>query len=228
VLVIVAVSAAGSRMAGILAALSSAAWFDFFLTQPYLRFTIEERDDLETAVLLTVVGIGVTEIALWGRRQQAFLSERDGYLSGITSAADLVAGGEADEKVVIDCIGLQIADLLKIVSCTYAAGPPGPHPRLERDGSVTRDGRVINVERGGLPVNDVIELPVARGGVVVGRYVLTAASRVVWTTPEQRRVAVTLADQAASAMSTGVGSGPRPVAQPFSRVAGPRAGRARR
>jgi hypothetical protein len=72
---------------------------------------------------------------------------------------------------------------------------------VERDGSITRDGSPIDVDRSGLPVNDVVELPVRREGMVVGRFVLTAATRVVWTTPEQRRVAVTLADQAAAAMA---------------------------
>ena len=50
-----------------------------------------------------------------------------------------------------------------------------------------------------------------RDGVVLGRFVLTAASRVVWTTPQQRRVAVTLADQAASAMAA---VGPQGSAEP--------------
>jgi K+-sensing histidine kinase KdpD len=39
VAVVVAVAANGHRLAGVLAALSAAAWFDFFLTQPYERFT---------------------------------------------------------------------------------------------------------------------------------------------------------------------------------------------
>ena len=33
----VAVAANGYRLAGVLAALSAAVWFDFFLTQPYQR-----------------------------------------------------------------------------------------------------------------------------------------------------------------------------------------------
>jgi hypothetical protein len=40
VVVIVAVAAAGNRLAGYLAALSAAAWFEFFLTRPYEQFTI--------------------------------------------------------------------------------------------------------------------------------------------------------------------------------------------
>ncbi|MBL8926233.1 MAG: DUF4118 domain-containing protein [Pseudonocardia sp.] len=76
VLVVVAVAATGYRAAGLLAALVSAASFDFFLTRPYLTFTINDRDDVETAVLLALIGLAVTEIALWGRRQQARASTR--------------------------------------------------------------------------------------------------------------------------------------------------------
>src|SRR5689334_7274010 len=69
VLVVVAVAASGYRAAGLLAAVVSAASFDFFLTQPYLRFAITERDDVEAFVLLALIGLAVTELALWGRRQ---------------------------------------------------------------------------------------------------------------------------------------------------------------
>ena len=49
----------------------SGVWFDFFLTEPYLRLTIADSDDIETTVLLVLIGVAVTEIALWGHRQQA-------------------------------------------------------------------------------------------------------------------------------------------------------------
>jgi len=40
VVAVVAVAAIGNRLAGALAAVSAAAWFDFFFTVPYYRFTI--------------------------------------------------------------------------------------------------------------------------------------------------------------------------------------------
>ncbi|MEU4103924.1 DUF4118 domain-containing protein [Streptomyces tanashiensis] len=52
VVVVVAVSALGNRFAGALAALSAVAWFDFFPTEPYRSFHIQDRADVETAVLL--------------------------------------------------------------------------------------------------------------------------------------------------------------------------------
>ena len=76
VVVIVAVAAFGIRLAGVLAAVSSAVWFDFFLTVPYNTFTINSSDDVELTVLLVLIGAAVTEIAIWGRRQQARVQRR--------------------------------------------------------------------------------------------------------------------------------------------------------
>ena len=64
VVVVVAVAAYGNRVAGFVAALSAGVWFDFFFTQPYQRFTITDRPDIETFVLLLVVGLTVTELAV--------------------------------------------------------------------------------------------------------------------------------------------------------------------
>jgi len=93
ILVVVAVAANGYRPAGYLAAVSAAAWFDFFLTRPYERFTITRREDIETTLLLLVIGVAITEIAVWGRRQHAAASRRAGYLDGINAAAQAAAAG---------------------------------------------------------------------------------------------------------------------------------------
>ena len=81
-LLVVAAAATGDRLVGVVAALSSGVWFDYFLTAPYHRFTIADRDDVEATVLLVVVGLAVSECALWGRREQARASRR-----GATSTA---------------------------------------------------------------------------------------------------------------------------------------------
>ncbi|MBO0876722.1 MAG: DUF4118 domain-containing protein [Pseudonocardia sp.] len=53
---------------------------DFFVTEPYDRFAITKRADIETAVLLMLVGVAVTEIALWGRRQHHERTRQDRHL----------------------------------------------------------------------------------------------------------------------------------------------------
>ena len=69
VLVVLAVAANGSWLSGTVAAVSAGIWFDFFLTEPYLRFTINDPEDVETALLLLVVGLLATAISVWGRRR---------------------------------------------------------------------------------------------------------------------------------------------------------------
>jgi len=90
VLVVVMVAAAGVRIAGFLAALSSGLSFDYFLTRPYDNIRIDDPNDIEVAVLLVLIGLIVTEVALWGRHQAASSSQRAGYLAGVLRTAELV------------------------------------------------------------------------------------------------------------------------------------------
>ncbi len=120
-LVVVAVAANGYRLAGVLAALSTAVWFDFFLTRPYERFSITRRTDIETTVLLLVIGVAVTELAVWGRREHAAASRRAGYLDGISAAAQAVrARGSASE--LIEQVSRQLTELLSLRTCRFQYG----------------------------------------------------------------------------------------------------------
>ena len=123
-LVVVAVAANGYRLAGVLAAVSTAVWFDFFLTQPYERFTITRRTDIETTVLLLVIGVAVTEIAVWGRRHYAIASRRAGYLDGINNAARAVAAG-GSAPALIDQVSTQLARLLRCGRASSSTASPG-------------------------------------------------------------------------------------------------------
>ena len=138
ILVVVAVAANGYRLAGFVAALSAAVWFDFFLTRPYERFSILRRADLETTVLLLVIGVAVSELAVWGRRQHATASRRAGYLDGIRAAAQAVAAGGSPSDL-IDQVTRQLTGLLALQSCRFQYGVAGigQPARLQHDGTVT-------------------------------------------------------------------------------------------
>ena len=202
VLVIVAVASFGIRPAGVVAAVSSAVWFDFFLTVPYNRLTIANREDIETTILLVVIGAAVTEIALWGRRQQARASRQSGYLAGVMTTSQAVArGGSTDD--VIDQVRTDLTAVLGIDGCKFVAGGKQPQEtQLNSDGSVTRGEHVYKVERDGLPTDSEIELVVQHAGVGRGRFLLTAASRIARPDLEQRLVAVALADQVGAALAS--------------------------
>lgn len=201
VLLIVAAASTGIRLAGFVAALVSAAGFDYFLTEPYNTLSITDRADVETAVLLLLVGAAVTEIALWGRREQARASLEQGYLDGVLTTAAAVAAGSASTGELIDHISHQIVEILQIDSCHFDAASRSGLPILGPTGTVTRGGRAINVARQGLPTDTNIALMVQSGGVVHGHLILTAATRVVRPSPEQLRVAVSLANQLGAALA---------------------------
>jgi K+-sensing histidine kinase KdpD len=157
VLLVVAAAATGVRTAGVAAALSTALWFDFFLTQPYQHFTITAQADVETAALLVLVGIAVTEVALWGRRQQALASRKDGYLNGVMRTASLVAAGHPEPEALIAQVADQLVEVLDIDDCRFDNDTRDIAPAaLMRDGTVTRHGHQVDVTRHGMPTDSEI------------------------------------------------------------------------
>ena len=202
VLWVVAAAASGDRLAGVLAALSGGVWFDFFLTEPYLRFTIADPDDIEATALLVLIGVGVTEIALWGHRQQGRAARRSGYLEGVLGAARIVSEGDTPASTLIDLVGRQITDVLGADSCRFVAGPIHDTriALLDHDGVVTRGGHTVDVDRVGLPHDEYVALLVRRGPRVIGHFLVTATTKVTYPSKEQRQVAVLLADQVAAAL----------------------------
>ena len=201
VLLVVAAAATGIRLAGIAAALTAAAGFDYFLTAPYHAFTIADPDDLETAVLLLLVGAAVSEIALWGRRQQARASREQGYLDGLLGTAGAVAAGQSSTGELIDLVRAQIVTLLRIDSCRFDPATHYGLPTLTDDGTLTRDGHTVDITRRGLPTDTAITLKVRSGGTVYGHYLLTASTRVIRPSRNQLRVAAMLADQVGAALA---------------------------
>ena len=202
VVVIVAVAAAGNRLAGYLAALSAAAWFDFFLTRPYETFDITSRYDIQTTVLLLVIGVAVTELAVWGRREHAAASRRAGYLDGIGATVEAVATGEGPSDLIGEVSG-QLTRVLSLRACRWQYGVAGlGHPaRLLHDGRVRAGDRIWAAESAGLPAGTETELLVESGGLLQGRFLLTPQPD-RRPTREQLLVAIALAEQ----VGAGLGS----------------------
>ena len=203
VLLVVTAAAGGDRVAGVLAALASVVGFDFFLTRPYLTLTIARSDDIEVAVLLVLISLAVTEVALWGYRQQAQAARRSGYLDGVLGAARVVAEGETSRAAVVDVVGRQVVDVLGADDVRYVDGPLRDVrvAVLDHDGTLTRAGRPVDVDRVGLPTDEYTALLVRSRHRVVGHFLVTATTRVSYPNREQRRVAVLLADQVAATLT---------------------------
>lgn len=203
VLVVVAAAATGDRLAGFVAALSSGAWFEFFFTVPFGRFTIADPNDIEVTGLLVLVGVAVTEIALWGRRQQARASRRSGYLAGVFGTSRIIAAPQTSPDALIEHVAHEIIQVMDIDDCQFVPGAgPGPQDAtLGSDGQVTRRGHLVDVERDGLPTDEPIGLVVRQGDTRHGQFVLTASTRIVRPSVQQLEVAVLLADQVGAALT---------------------------
>ena len=199
IVIVVAVAAAGSRLAGYLAAASAAVWFDFFLTRPYERFSISRATDIETTVLLLVIGVAVTEIAVWGRRQHATASRRSGYLAGINDAARAAAAGDSPPSLISQ-VSSTLVQMLALRSCQFQYGVAGlgRPARLERTGAVTVGGQAWDVQANGMPAST--ELLVESGGRLQGRFLMLADPS-ARPTDEQLLVAAAFADQVGAALA---------------------------
>ena len=198
VVAVVAVAALGHRLAGAVAALSAAAWFDFFFTQPYERFAIHGSSDVTTAVLLLAVGLAVSQLAARARRFQVVAITDAGYLARIHEAA-VLARSAGSAHSVVDHIRAELVDLLQLRGCRFEDGTLLGHPpRLEHDGSIMVGRRERDVDLLGMPAEEV-ELRLFGNGRYIGRFMLdpTPGSR---PSRQALLVAVTLADQAGAAM----------------------------
>jgi hypothetical protein len=194
VLLVVAAAATGDRPTGILAGLASAAGFDFFLTEPFLDLHIADAGDIELAALLLLVGLAVNELALWGGRQRAAASRREGFIEGVLEAAGLPGAGAAVPTT--EGVAEHVRATLGAERVRYRAGLPDADAAVVgRDGQVTCAGLTLDVARSGLPIDRVTAVPVVSGGRQVGWFEVTAATRQVRPDAEQLRVALLLADQ---------------------------------
>jgi len=200
VVVVVGVAALGNRVAGGLAAIGAAVWFDFFFTLPYGRFTIRRASDITTFALLLVVGLAVSQLAARARRLKLITITDARYLAQIHETAALGQSPRAAD-VIAGHVRDQLTALLDLQDCRYEHGMLLGHPpRLETDGTIRiRHGR-WDADESGLPSEET-ELRVFSSGQYLGRFMLTPnpGSR---PSLQARLVAVTLADLAGRALGT--------------------------
>lgn len=199
VVVVVGVAAIGNRDAGGLAAVSAAAWFDFFFTVPYYRFTIRGSADITTAVLLLVVGVAVSQLAARARRLQVIAITDAGYLAQIQQTVSLTQTAGRPMPLPITSGSNSSGCWTWRVAAFEYGSLLGRPPRLEPDGTVIAGHSKWDVEESGLP-GEEIELRTFGNGQYYGRFMMKPKPG---SKPslQARLVAVTLADQAGRAFS---------------------------
>lgn len=193
VLVVVAAAVLGGRGAGAVAALVSLASFDFFFTRPYYSFTINSRDDVETAVLLLAVGLIVGELVVRTRRSEEQAAVSRAEVVRVRRLSELAAGGEPRGRL-IGIVQGELVSLLPLTQCRFEPLPIKEHlPELTHQG-VRIPGLAENES---LPAHGRVALPVYGGGRPVGRFVLDLEEGAtgISVPPEDRALAIALADQ---------------------------------
>jgi K+-sensing histidine kinase KdpD len=201
VVVVLAAGVVGGRFPGAVAAVVAALSFDFFHTKPYGSLTIASWDDVETTLLLLVVGLVAGQIAVRARRSRTVAGQRRSEIQQLHHVAELVVGGAsaADvERAVCD----ELTQLLTLRDCWYEAEPATRvMPRLQRNGAIAAARyRHLGDEGFALPV-DGIEIPVLVGGRERGRLVLVPEPD-VGVSLDRRLVAIAIADQLGAALSS--------------------------
>ncbi len=199
VLVVVAAAIIGGRRAGALAAIVATLSFDFFLTEPYLSLKIETSTDLETALILLVVGLLVGAVASRGRRSQRGRERAEEAIASVHRVAEVMARGAPVDDVV-SIVTRELRSLLSLTDC-WLEFPPFTYvmPALERGGNI--GGSEHRWFGGGVTFSeDGVDLPVVEQGAPVARFVLIG-DPTASATIEERVVAVALADQLGVALA---------------------------
>jgi len=196
VAVIAPIAVFGERVAGVVASISGAVWFDFFLTRPYDRFAISHRPDVETTIAIFVVGLIITELAGRSRHHWRAANDSTQYVSMIHGVAELAAAS-VPVDVVIDQACASLITLLSLRSCSFERSLSNPPlAQIASNGDVINVGMRWPAHEIGIPGPES-EIVAQWRGQVQGRFVL-APARGVPVTLEQRIVAVALVDVVAA------------------------------
>ncbi len=203
VAVVVLIAVAGGPDAGAVAALSAAISFAFFHTRPYLHLRISSGDDIETAVLLLLVGLVVGHVASAGRRARNQAGDSLLEIKRVHRVAELLAHGEHPAAVVL-AAQAELFALLHLRACLFEAPPlDSDLERLEPSGALPAHRYRFQPDGGVHLPQQGIELPVIGGGRRLARFVLHPRPDTP-VTVQQRIAAVAIADQVGAALATPV------------------------
>ncbi len=202
VVVITLAAVIGDRVAGVVASISAALWFDFFYTRPYDSFTINHRPDVETTIAILVVGVVITELAGRSRHHFAAANEAYDFVGTIRDVAEAGARGAGDDEVDRERLRGRSR---RCSDC--ATAPSSQTSRIRRSRASTPTARWCTWGWSGRRATSASPDRAARSsralrGRVVGRFVLTPSTALP-VSRERRIAAVSVVDAAAAALAAG-------------------------
>jgi hypothetical protein len=200
VLVVVLAAIIGGRWAAAVAAVVATMAFDFFLTKPFVSMRIDSSDDIETVLLLLVVGLVVGEVAARGRASRRERERAADAIARVQRVADQVATG-APIEAIAESVKYEVTGLLQLHDCWLELAPyHWPLPTLERAGTLPATEHRFMANGFTLP-KDGVQLPVLEAGHEVARLVLIGDAEHA-VTLDERVLAVALADQLGAAFAS--------------------------
>jgi hypothetical protein len=194
--VILVAAIQGGHVLGAVAAFLAALSFDLFFTRPYYSLRIDRAEEIETAVLMLIVGVAIGEIVTRSKRDRFAAHVSRSNLERVSRITELAAGGEPPGRL-IRVARRELLDLLDLNDCEFERPPFfDALPRLSHSG-LTIPPMLGADAKTATDRSTRIELPIWAEGLEIGRFVLVLAddSTGLEFDPAARTSALALADQ---------------------------------
>jgi Domain of unknown function (DUF4118) len=194
-ILVVGSAALGGRYAGVLTGVVGALSFDFFHTQPYGTLRINNAKDIETVVLLLLIGALAGELTHLRDSHRQEKAEADGLLETVLAVSHVAAsGGSVDD--VWQSVKEALIHELGPVDCRFE--PFGtlapPLPRIQSSGALPHSTHRRFLGHGFELPTAGAEIAVGDGTHVFGRIVVVPRQP-RGVSLRERRVAVAVAEQ---------------------------------
>lgn len=179
----------GGRLGGVVSALMAAICFDFFHTQPYLSLKITDAKDIETTVLLLVVGLAVGAMADRLQLERMFGRAGANASSALGRVLEVAAEGCAEDVEL--AVRAELLELLGLQECWFTTETV-TLTTIDRGGAIRLEGPANLGGDFALPVEGVA-LPVTWNDRSFG-YVAAIPIPGVIVMAANRRAAVAMAE----------------------------------
>ncbi|MCU1395557.1 MAG: histidine kinase [Ilumatobacteraceae bacterium] len=206
---IVVIAALAGRITGIVTAMTAAVSYNYFHTAPYHSLRINGGRDILTVVLLAVLGLIVSELSAWRRRNTVNARRLQESAHSLEDVVGMIATG-ADAGEVRSVVEATLTEALGLRECRFEPldrqSPVSSRYVLPRSGSLVSPSMHVGIGGFELPESGAA-IEVVNGTNVFGHLVLVPDSR-HGSNLESRRAAIALADLLGLAMAAGAA---RPV-----------------
>jgi hypothetical protein len=197
VVVVLGAAVAGGRPAGVVGALTGALSYDLFFTEPYGSLKIARADDIETVVVLGVIGLIAGELVERARRSEAAAIARRRELDRVQRRVELAAGGESRGRL-ISRSAEELTEILDLKACRFVPSAPPEGMPVFTHGAI----RVPGGGAGEDVPPGAAALPVRAHGRDLGHFVMVfpTPSFGIRASSDAKHAAVALADQLGMAL----------------------------